>query len=69
MRKIKTISMVCFFFLLFHVCDVKAAVEPKIIQVSDFTEEETFAYLKMPWNLSKEGTFWPETTAYEGEII
>ena len=46
--------MVCFFFLLFHVCGVKAAVEPKIIQVSDFTEEETFAYLKMPWNLSKE---------------
>ena len=51
MRKIKIISMVCFFFLLFHVCDGKAAVEPKVIQVSDFTEEETFAYLKMPWNL------------------
>lgn len=69
MRKIKTISMVCFFFLLFHVCDVKAAVEAKIIQVSDFTEEETFAYLKMPWNLSKEEAeeFLGETLDFESE--
>ena len=69
MRKIKMISMVCFFFLLFHVCDGKAAVEPKVIQVSDFTEEETFAYLKMPWNLSKEEAeeFLGETLDFESE--
>ena len=54
---------------MFHVCDVKAAVEAKIIQVSDFTEEETFAYLKMPWNLSKEEAeeFLGETLDFESE--